>query len=399
MNILRCYDIVILLLIIVYTMADHVTENQEDIEKEVTDSLTFQQLQDTTFEIPDEKLLLRAIKDISFYLRNYKFNEWDRRYFHDKPSDELVGFFSYFPSPPLRSLNWKVYGNCNENFYKCIIYLHSVIETAQLNRNTGSSIIVDESEVKDNNSVYNVNLECIKALLNAEKTGLPFNNPVERFQWSTSASYYMCWYTMLGNPELSMIGEPCNNFANYVELGQYGYHHSDIRSDDRFSFACAMYSFCPDPCCGKKYIQTREQCDNKANPCFIENADGELIKRKCVIDRKNNQNIRGIIENKWNVSCHCKESGFEWKSEFGMCVDINECVTGGHKCDLISEECWNLPNTYQCICKWGYAYDSKKRSCIKMEIIGKPTIDFDKKPKTFIEIFMSKVNTILNVLL
>lgn len=332
-----------------------------------------EQTQEPTFALPDDKWLVNALQDIAYFLRNHKFNEWDRRKYSNKPKDIFIGFYNSFPDPSLRSLHWKVYKNCYKDFYQCVKYLYSVTETAPFTRRDDIITTLNKKENMSKIPIAELDNDCKKALLYSEKTGLPFDEPKEKFRWRTSASYFMCWYTMLGIPALSMLGESCDNFANCLDP-TFGYRNHDPRSDDKFSFACALYSFCPDPCCPLKHVKTASQCyDTKRNPCFTENAQSSEVKyRQCRFDRKDNQNLEGIIANKWNISCHCKEKGFEWKSQFEMCVDVNECTTNKHSCHSVTENCINLPGTFQCICRWGYAYDVVKKRCVKKDILPKP---------------------------
>ena len=95
----------------------------------------------------------------------------------------------------------------------------------------------------------------------------------ERFQWRTSASYYMCWYTMLETPELSVFGESCENHANCLDV--YGIENKDPRANDAKPFACALYSFCPDHCCPMKHIWYMRDCfQSPENPCYESNRPG-----------------------------------------------------------------------------------------------------------------------------
>jgi hypothetical protein len=66
----------------------------------------------------------------------------------------------------------------------------------------------------------------------------------------TSASYYMCWYTMNEVPSLAALGESCDNFANCLD-SEFGVSNGDPRADDKTPFQCATYSFCPG-----KYVGT-----------------------------------------------------------------------------------------------------------------------------------------------
>nr|CAH7744967.1 unnamed protein product [Callosobruchus chinensis] len=111
----------------------------------------------------------------------------------------------------------------------------------------------------------------------------PFEGPLERFQWRVTASYYMCLYTMLQTTELRRLHEPtCDNLANCLD----GCDNRDSRADDKKPFACAIYSFCPDPCCSNKVLSKPEDCwNNPDNPCSRENEPGSHRKCSIVLDR------------------------------------------------------------------------------------------------------------------
>lgn len=321
-----------------------------------------------SFQVPDEKWISLAIKNTAYYLRHYKFNEWDRRKFDEKPNSSVIGFYRNFPLPPLRTLHWEVNDYCRRSFLECIAYLQVYIDEAPFaRRQYMATIYMVKSLPLKNELISKLNYDCNRALTDSVYVSHPFLDTKDRFKWVTTAVYYMCWYTMLGVPFLSMIGEPCDNFANCLER-DYGYHNRDLRSDDRQPFACALHSFCPDPCCPRRHVRALHQCDNEDNPCYFEG--GISSDRNCLFERKNNQNLKGIIKNEWNITCQCKEAGFIWISNMGMCVDINECVTGIHSCDNVTEECINLPGTYECICKFGFAKDyiSYKNNCSKTNI-------------------------------
>ncbi|XP_064073628.1 uncharacterized protein LOC135193749 [Vanessa tameamea] len=278
-------------------------------------------------DVSDENTI-EALKYIAYYLRNYKFNEWDRRLYQSQPNERLSGFFVHFPDPPLETLHWEVYENCDDSFIKCIIYLQSVIGASPdicINKNKTLTKIETENYIKSD-------LE----------DSMPFYNSIEKFKWKTTASYYMCWYTMLGIPALSMLSGSCDNFANSLDYTDIS-HNYDPRSNNKLSFACAMFSFCPDPCCPKKYVYSYKECyEDRKNPCFIEN-NYRNVHSACKMNHKENQNLSGIIANKWNVSCTCKENGFTWSSKYEMCVDVNECTKEDHNCDTSSENCLNSP--------------------------------------------------------
>ncbi|XP_072944511.1 uncharacterized protein [Epargyreus clarus] len=352
-------------LVISIISALNIIDNKNNNSVTLSPESSIQEVLDSTFHVPGDKWTTTAIKDIAYYLRDHKFNEWDRRYYQEKPAENFVGFFRLFPTPPLRSLHWEVKANCHVDFYNCINYLHSIIETAPYLRVEDTAVLINANLNELNEpTIKNFNHDCKEKHNYANKIGLPFDDPVEKFQWRTSASYFMCWYTMLGIPALSMIGESCDNFANCLGQNLRSHNH-DPRADDKFSFACALYSFCPDPCCPIKHIESNLQCrDDDRNVCFTENSEGNSSVKQCHMDRKQNQSLKDIIRNRWNISCNCK-NGFEWKSEFGMCVDINECLSNRHICDTTSQDCLNLPGAFHCICKWGFILDDSEKGCLK----------------------------------
>lgn len=344
---------------------DENTSSNEDITNNESNS---SENLEPSIVIPDDKWVRYALQDISYYLRNYKFNEWDRRYYNLKP--ENYGYYETFPIPALRSLHLKVFENCKDNFYKCIIYLHSVIETSPITRSDDIITILNKNSTSLNDSTIKIlNDECMNAISNSEKSGLPFDGPIDKFQWRTSAAYYMCWYTMLGTPALALLAEPCDNFAQCLDP-QYGYKNKDPRANDSIPYACALYSFCPDPCCPMKYIDNYEACyENDLNPCFTENVNNDVLRKTCSISKTNNIDFSNIILNRWNTSCHCNDIGFTWESEFEMCVDINECIMGSHNCNQQTENCLNIPGSFKCICRWEYSLD--KNSVCREKIIFK----------------------------
>lgn len=157
--------------------------------------------------------------------------------------------------------------------------------------------------------------------------------------------------------DLMHLNESCDNFASCLDVNMRP-HNNDIRAMDSTPFLCAMYSYCPDPCCPRQHLKDQSSClDITENPCFETNPSGQ---RECVVKRQENRDFRDIILNRWNVTCRCPWKGFVWDSRYGMCVDIDECLTGIHECDPLGEACINLKGTYECVCRWGYYRTDKK---------------------------------------
>nr|CAI5852883.1 unnamed protein product [Callosobruchus analis] len=239
-----------------------------------------------------ENRITVATRDVAYYLRAYKFNEYDRRYVTD-PSKGIREYYKKFPKPPLRSLHWEVAMYCEPSFHECIEYLWKKNHSAQIS-------IVDE--------------ECKKMRRIDDVVADPFEGPLERFQWRVTASYYMCMYTMLRTTELRQLHEAtCDNPANCLE-------GCDSRDP----------SFCPDPCCSNKVLSKPEECwNNPDNPCSRENEPGSHRKCSIALDR--------------NTDFRCPQSGTEWSSLYGICVDIDECAEPEkNNCDRRVEACVRL---------------------------------------------------------
>nr|CAH7744966.1 unnamed protein product [Callosobruchus chinensis] len=206
----------------------------------------------------------------------------------------------------------------------------------------------------------------------------PFEGPLERFQWRVTASYYMCLYTMLQTTELRRLHEPtCDNLANCLD----GCDNRDSRADDKKPFACAIYSFCPDPCCSNKVLSKPEDCwNNPDNPCSRENEPGSHRKCSIVLDR--NTDFSDIVLNRWNVSCRCPNPGMEWSSLYGICVDIDECaVIEKNNCDRKVEACVNLQGTFRCVCKWGHIFNEQQKKCIPSAALELVMLESQHKEK------------------
>nr|XP_012140862.1 PREDICTED: uncharacterized protein LOC100878185 [Megachile rotundata] len=305
----------------------------------------------------------KVIRDVAYYIRAHKFQDYDRRYYK-RPEDSQSRFYEEFPKPPLRSLHWEVRKYCDSSFVECLKYLEGVIKETAFRREDDTVTIMKEQKwnLADNTKqIQAAQRDCQAAQKRDELTVLPFQGPIERFQWRTTVSYYMCWYTMLGVPELSIFGEDCDNYAN-CQVEQEG-GNGDPRADDTSPYACALYSFCPDHCCPMKHIRDMTDCyQSPLNPCYAANPPGH---RTCTLNRQENQDFFSLVGNQINISCNCLESGYEWSSRFGLCVDVNECIRGEHGCSTDDgETCMNMPGGYECVCKIGYIYDSERRECI-----------------------------------
>ncbi|KAF7395629.1 hypothetical protein HZH68_009679 [Vespula germanica] len=332
-----------------------------------------------------------VIKDVAYFIRAHKFQDYDRRYY--KSIEEVRSrLYEEFPNPTLRSVHWEVRKHCQASFVECLKYLERIIKLTGLRREDDTVTVMKEQKwnlANNTEQILNVQRDCVEAQRQDNLTMRPFQGPIgklrehffllrefanspsyshyfpkgilQRFQWRTSVSYYMCWYTMMGVQELANFGESCDNFANCLD--EYGPSNKDPRADDAKPFACALYSFCPDHCCPMKHIWHMRDCfQSKQNPCYAVNFPGH---RECWLDREKNRDFFSLKTNQINVSCECPETGYEWSSRFGLCVDVNECTRGIHNCTYEDgESCINLPGHFDCICRYGYVYSLNKGHCV-----------------------------------
>lgn len=331
--------------------------NEAETNKNTTKSSGVHNIKNEVFWVTE------ALKEIAYYLRAHKFNDYDRRY-ETNAARARREYFAAFPRPPLRSLHWEVHRFCEPSFLSCVEYLRNRIRNTGLKRSDDTSVVVVEQQWNLHNHSQQVNTleeECRKMLEVDERLANPFEGPIERFQWRVTASYYMCWYTMTEVPHLRHLNESCDNFASCLD-STYGARNKDPRADDASYFKCAMYSFCPDPCCPIKHLAHAESCwDAPENPCYHINPKGQ---RKCSLNRTENTLFRDIVLNHWNITCPCSQKGYKWSSRYGLCVDVDECVEKHHLCKQSSENCVNLPGSYRCACTWGYIWDANSKKCI-----------------------------------
>lgn len=271
------------------------------------------------------------------------------------------------------NLHWEVKKYCSLDFHNCIQYLHDKISTTSLIREEDTSVLLNNDPTLNRNEI---NKKCKENLNKELSSSFPFEDSGDRFMWTTSALYFMCWFTMKGENALKQLHERCDNFGACWD-NNFGSRNQDPRANDERPFLCAWYSFCPDPCCPVKHLKTKTDCNvNELNPCYTL---GNLHLSSCRIKRSKNNDFLGIMMNQWNTTCNCIDPGFTWSSKFGLCIDIDECSTKKHNCDTIKQSCINLPGSYDCFCFVGYEWNVYNNECVPYHFIKQER----EEPKKF----------------
>ncbi|XP_059163317.1 uncharacterized protein LOC131946514 [Physella acuta] len=293
---------------------------------------------------PDEKPIDLNIRWAGLFLAVHKYYEVDKR----KGNEQSWGFedrvfFKHFPLPRLKKLHPALAEACDKGLDGC------VYEIAR--RAKGSYSLRD---------VLGINLPEDATIW------YPFKTALELFQFRTTGSYYMCWYTLQKVQGLKnyMRGQPClTDLEKSRESQGMDYKVNDFRKDsDDAPFLCAEIQFCPDPCYGRKtegsVVSDHSMKTDKGNPCR------NLKNPTCSWASEKNQDFDGLQKNLFNITCHCEKSGFEWNSRFELCVDIDECRDGTTRCHN-GRVCQNTPGGFECTCRKGYKFDPHANTCIE----------------------------------
>ncbi|PVD30019.1 hypothetical protein C0Q70_09280 [Pomacea canaliculata] len=281
------------------------------------------------------------LRDIARFLVGHKYFGFDPR-----TGTEITwkysrkGFYAQFPKPPLKDLHEKVVSECSKGFVHCVRELAPFARRSYALKNFSA--------------------------LNLFQTNVyyPFSSALELFRFRTTASYFLCWHTMQQNEALWHIagGANCLHDLSKV-LEPFGQDHlvQDIRTDSE-TLQCALLVFCPDPCYGTltrgSVISADFMSRDPGNPCR------GLQDKTCKLDFGKNLNFNDLQRNRFNISCQCakEREGFQWNSQYHLCVDTDECFENQ---DLCGEDqmCQNEVGSYTCLCKRGYILNNVTGKC------------------------------------
>lgn len=208
------------------------------------------------------------LKWIGYWLRSHKFTSFDERFNTKKRSVMTPYYHQKFPEPRLRRMNESLALICRSGVTNCVEEIfdaYTLTPEANIFRADPNKYDFDYKNYTETLSLRYASSS--RRTLRAIKHE-PFSNKLKLWQFRVTASYFMCFFTLQKLNVLDSFGENCKRISGkvmFTSAGRLYYQYSrtdptpDFRSDDTVPFQCALYSFCPDICCGK--------IDGKSNPC------------------------------------------------------------------------------------------------------------------------------------
>ncbi|KAK3610225.1 hypothetical protein CHS0354_022279 [Potamilus streckersoni] len=282
----------------------------------------------------------------------FKYFGVDERYVSGNIFADDMVFYRQFPVPGLKDAHHIVVNACKSNVYSCV---EEIYNTA---KDSGTLSLL-------RNGDPNTPIEA------------PFATKLEMFRYKTTAFYYLCWHTLNKEEAVAyrQFDQKCLDGLSKVAEAKSGIKPSpvDIREEElkysRYSMTCALLWFCPDPCFGRQSGGSvplsvyRDPKSDVGNPCK------SLPSATCSWKMGANLNFDGLIKNKFNISCDCESErkGFIWNSQYGLCIDKDECYDGEYTCPN-DQVCRNTVGGYMCTCHRGYSVNQTTKLCERLPI-------------------------------
>ncbi|CDW52888.1 EGF CA domain containing protein [Trichuris trichiura] len=256
-----------------------------------------------------------------------------------------------FPKPALDNLHFMLEPHCRRSFFACVKVINSVFDLSYYGN---PDIFAEEDQVQKWRSLVHIHTPLLMK---------PFNDMEEYFRFGMTASYFMCWMTLLQLPLLRYL--PYCSFDHKWFIGfTKGFHvhvknyfNTSVKLDDNdfgmdyldeVPFRCALFSFCPDPCCNRTQL-VQPSCDyDEKNICHKQRLTG------CQLSLTYNENFNDLIKNRLNVSCKCRKAGMRYNPDSSSCVDVDECAEMRYICVRPNTVCVNTIGSYVCVCQAGF---------------------------------------------
>ncbi|KRZ87680.1 Nephronectin [Trichinella sp. T8] len=278
----------------------------------------------------------------AFYIRIFKIHGKDTRR-EVKPIP-----LSSFPDPPLMHVHPVLQDPCTTSFFACVATIAKAFDHSQF----ANPEMFTEAHSSKSNYWQEVHQ------LDDTSYFPPMADMDDYFVFGTSAMYFMCWMTMLQLPLLRHL--PYCSYTDKWFIGFnkhfYSYIEPSVKVNstylidflDEEPFRCALFSFCPDPCCERRSVY-QPSCDHdQLNYCTKQGLSG------CHLDLNENTNFFDLIQNRLNSSCSCPEHGMRYDPNALMCVDVDECGEGTAVCSKFNTDCVNTVGGYICVCRAGF---------------------------------------------
>lgn len=316
------------------------------------------------------------VHDAAFMVRVLRGILKDER--HPSANNPEVPLYKRFPYQPVVP-DMMVTRHCSRDFISCVSYLSHLSRVYQLSteqdtltRRTGYEqglcsprgpfrIFCLDAEVKGSE-----NKKGLQSVSHVKKTVRKEGRDERqrRFAELVTASQYMCWYTMHEIPYLANMLQ-CDSTKPNQKAPD-----NDFRANTGDIFACAMYSFCPNPCCPRPHETNNGfgHCENRSpsGPCSRwGKKDGE----GCTVDRNLNRNFYHLAIRDIQINCDCSKTGrtsmMKYSNEYGGCISADPCSMS-NTCDADTEVCIRLLKGYTCQCLPDLHWDSKEKKCVPL---------------------------------
>uniref|UniRef100_A0A5S6QV94 EGF-like domain-containing protein n=1 Tax=Trichuris muris TaxID=70415 RepID=A0A5S6QV94_TRIMR len=292
----------------------------------------------------EKKQVMAYVGRVAFFVRQFRKHAKDTRNNSSIPLDR-------FPMPPLERMHFMLEPHCRRSFFACVKVINAIVDLTFY----GNPQVYAEKKT----------LTKWRKLSGMHQSILlkPFIDMDEYFKFGMTASYFMCWMTLLQLPLLKHLPY-CNVkdrwFVGYTkEFYTYtsGIFARNVTMDkklfavdylDQEPFRCALYSFCPDPCCHRIHLIQPNCSQDDRNQCKKQGMTG------CRLSLNDNENFNDLIKNRLNVSCKCWKPGERYDPSSLKCVDVDECAEMRYRCVKPNTVCVNTIGSYICACQAGF---------------------------------------------
>ncbi|KHN75781.1 Hemicentin-2 [Toxocara canis] len=271
---------------------------------------------------------------LAFYARLY-------RAWISQPSTAKSGFVNELPKIHFSE---NVLRACNRGFMICVDNIWSSVQQR-------NSFIFSEI-----NEIFKINAAEVRRFINNEM-----------FDFDFSAIYVFCWMTTNGITLLKHLpfcdGKHITTIATEMDINILDDDDDDedspstpirywpskllskkveLENGEEY-IAIGILDPHPYRCATERQAFCVNGCNQRISPCPANSS--------CYFRGRFNEDISGMLDDNWNVSCSCPQHGYIYRFDVNECVDINECMY--ESCEE-NEQCVNTKGSFRCICQLGF---------------------------------------------